>query len=59
MSDKNKEVAEAYGVLGVGGFLAKRKSFIINKDGRIVKVFGKVKPDTHSEEVLSFLKTMK
>ena len=52
LSDKGKEVAKAYGVLGIGGFLAKRVTFIIDKDGKITHIFPKVDVKQHSEEVL-------
>ena len=58
LSDNNKEVANAYGVLGVGGFLAKRVTFIINKDGTITHIFPKVDVKFHSEEVLKALKEL-
>ncbi len=58
LSDQNKEVAKAYGVLGVGGFLAKRVTFIINKDGKISHIFPKVDVKRHSEEVLKALETL-
>ena len=55
LSDRSKEVAKAYGVLGVGGFLAKRITFIINKDGKITHIFPKVDVKQHSEAVLKAL----
>ena len=55
LSDKSKEVAKAYGVLGIGGFLVKRMTFIIGKDGKITHVFPKVDVKQHSEEVLKAL----
>ena len=58
LSDHKKEVAKAYGVLGVGGFLAKRVTFIINKDGKITHVFTKVDVKQHSEEVLKALEEL-
>ena len=58
LSDQNKEVAKAYGVLGVGGFLAKRVTFIINKDGRITNIFPKVDVKQHSEEILKALENL-
>jgi peroxiredoxin Q/BCP len=58
LSDQNKEVAKAYGVLGVGGFLAKRVTFIINKEGKITHIFPKVDVKQHSEEVLKALKEL-
>ena len=58
LSDHKKEVAKAYGVLGVGGFLAKRVTFIISKDGKITHVFTKVDVKQHSEEVLKALEEL-
>src|SRR4030066_1623253 len=50
LSDHSKEAAKAYGVLGVGGFLTKRVTFITNKDGKITHIFPKVDVKHHSEE---------
>ena len=52
LSDRSKEVAKTYGVLGTGGFLTKRVTFIIDKNGRIAHIFPKVDVKKHSEEVL-------
>ena len=58
LSDHSKEAAKAYGVLGVGGFLTKRVTFIINKDGKITHIFPKVDVKHHSEEVLKALEEL-
>jgi len=58
LSDTNKEVARAYGVLGIGGFLAKRVTFIINKKGKITHIFPKVDVKQHSEKVLEALEEL-
>jgi peroxiredoxin Q/BCP len=58
LSDRSKEVARAYGVLGIGGLLAKRVTFIINKEGRITHIFTKVDVRRHSEEVLRALEEL-
>jgi peroxiredoxin Q/BCP len=58
LSDHNKEVAKAYGVLGLGGFLTKRVTFIINKNGKITRIFPKVDVTHHSEEVLKALEEL-
>jgi peroxiredoxin Q/BCP len=58
LSDKSKEVAKAYGVLGTGGFLAKRVTFIIDKNGKITHVFPKVDVKQHSEEVLKAIEEL-
>ncbi|MDD1776102.1 MAG: peroxiredoxin [Candidatus Methanomethylicus sp.] len=55
LSDNSKEVAKAYGVLGVGSLAAKRVTFIINKQGKIAYIFPKVDVKQHSEEVLKAL----
>ena len=50
-----REVAEkygAYGNKGIFGFGIKRTTVIINETGKVAKVFEKVKPQGHSEEVL-------
>lgn len=59
LSDSQKEVAKAYGVLGTGGFLAKRVTFVIDKEGKIAAVFPKVDVKHHSEEVLKVLDELK
>ncbi|MFH0748787.1 MAG: peroxiredoxin [Candidatus Bathyarchaeota archaeon] len=58
LSDNSKEVAKAYGVLGLGGLLTKRVTFIINKNGKITHIFPKVDVKHHSEEVLTALKQL-
>ncbi len=61
LSDAEKEVCGSYGVwvkksmygreyMGVA-----RTTFVIGKDGRIEKIFEKVKPEGHPDEVLEFL----
>jgi len=55
LSDNRKEVAKAYGVLGIGGLVAKRVTFIIDKDGTIARIFPKVDVKNHSEQVLQAL----
>ena len=63
LSDENHEVAEKYGVWIEKSMYGKkywgneRTTFIIGTDGRIEKIFRKVKPKTHSEQVLSAIST--
>jgi peroxiredoxin Q/BCP len=59
LSDSSKDVARAYGVLGIGGFLARRVTFIINKEGKITHVFSKVDVKQHNEEVLKALEELR
>ncbi len=59
LSDTDKEVVNLYGVWGTKKMYGKeyqgifRTTFIIDKNGNIAKIFEKVKPASHSEEVLS------
>jgi peroxiredoxin Q/BCP len=61
LSDPDHEVAELYGAWGEKKMYGKtymgtiRSTFVINEDGKIIKVFPKVKPKNHSQEVLAVL----
>lgn len=61
LSDTEKKVCEAYGVWVKKSMYGKeymgvaRTTFIIGKDGKIEKVYEKVKPEGHASEVLDFL----
>ena len=46
----------AYGNRGVFGMGTLRKTYIIDKRGKIVKIFEKIKPEEHAEKVLEYLK---
>ncbi len=58
LADEDKKVVNEYGVWGEKKFMGKvyqgtsRVSYLINPDQKIVKVYGKVKPEIHAEEVL-------
>ena len=60
LADVNKECATEYGVLGkfMMMTIAKRQSFVINPEGKIVKHYKKVDPDTHTEQVIGDLKKL-
>jgi peroxiredoxin Q/BCP len=55
LADTDKKVSEAYGSLMNMGVMkiASRHTFIINPEGKIVKVYTSVDPNKHSEEVLA------
>lgn len=61
LADTEHTVAEAYGVWKEKSMYGKkymgieRTTFLIGADGRIRKVFEKVKPAGHAEEVLAYL----
>ena len=58
LSDSDKKVAEAYGVLNNIG-LASRITFIIDKSGKIAKIIRDVDVDTHADDVLQFAVNLK
>ena len=60
VADADKTIIKAYGVSNpwLGGIIAKRTTFIIDKAGVVRKVFEGVSPATHEPEVLAALKTL-
>lgn len=58
LSDVDHQVADAYGSYGEKTFMGKnykgvlRKTFLIDEQGKIKKIFDKVKVDEHADEVL-------
>jgi len=60
LADPEGTAAEAYGVKTkfAGMTHAKRQTFIIDPDGNLAKHYEKVKPATHSEEVLADLELL-
>ena len=65
LSDPEHEVADAYGVYGQKTFMGReymgvdRATFLIGPDGKLEKVWPKVKPDGHADEVLAALREHK
>ncbi|NJO09082.1 MAG: thioredoxin-dependent thiol peroxidase [Leptolyngbyaceae cyanobacterium SL_1_1] len=61
LSDAGGQVASAYGSYGLKKFMGKeymgisRSTFIIGPDGRIEKIYRKVKPESHAAQVLEDL----
>jgi len=64
LADIHKEVVGIYGVFGEKKFMGRsymgttRTSFLIDPEGKIAKVYEKVKPLTHATEVVADLKTL-
>ncbi len=56
ISDKEKRIAKAYGVLKDTGLSTNRVTFIIDKNGKVAKIFPKVDASKHTEEVVAALK---
>ena len=63
LSDADKKMANAFGVMKEKNMYGKkvmgieRTTFIISPDGKIERVFPKVKAEGHAEEVLAALKS--
>lgn len=61
LSDPGKEAIDAYGVWKEKSMYGKkymgieRTTFLIDRNGKIKKIFPKVKVDGHADEILSFL----
>jgi peroxiredoxin Q/BCP len=62
LADEDKKLCEAFGVLKEKNMYGKttigieRTSFLINEQGGVAKIFAKVKPEGHAEEVLAAVK---
>lgn len=56
---KTVKAYDSYGSRGIFGNGTLRKTYIIGKDGKIEKIFDKVKPDSHDREIIAFLKEAK
>lgn len=54
LADNEQKFAKAYGVMGAK--FANRATFVIGKDGNIAKIYTKVAPQGHPEEVLTWAK---
>jgi peroxiredoxin Q/BCP len=61
LADEDKKIVNAYGVWGDKSFMGRvyqgtrRVTFLIGGDGRIKKIWPKVKPEEHAAEVLAAL----
>lgn len=61
LADVDRKIVEAYGVWGQKAFMGRkymgihRVTFLIGPDGRIKKIWPKVKPEEHADEVLAAL----
>lgn len=58
LADRDGAVARAYDVLGLGGFMAKRVTFIIGPDGRIARVIDDVQTGGHDAQVAAALREL-
>jgi len=51
LSDPEKVAAKAYGVLGIGGFYAKRRTFFIDSQGVIRHIDNDVGTKSHGRDI--------
>ena len=58
LSDPEKSVASAYGVLNDSGQYARRWTFYINREGKIDKIDKEVKPATSGADLVSNLEAL-
>ena len=64
LADENKTVVKQYGVWSKKTFIGRsyfgtlRTSFLINPAGKITKIYKKVKPELHADEVLRDLRIL-
>lgn len=64
LADEEKKAVNVYGVWGQKEFMGrsymgtKRTSFLINGKGKIAKIYEKVKPEEHADEVLRDLASL-
>ena len=65
LADADHKVSEAYGVWGQKNFMGReymgvdRATFIVGPDGKLARVFEKVKPAGHALEIMQALKELK
>ncbi len=58
LSDVTKATCKAYAGLNIAG-LAKRSTFIIDKNGKVSKIFRETSPEKHGQEIISALQNLK
>ncbi len=56
LSDPKKELVTKLGIKSITGS-ASRVTFILDENGKIIKIYPKVSPDRHAEEILNLVKT--
>ncbi|MCL5009716.1 MAG: peroxiredoxin [Candidatus Parvarchaeota archaeon] len=54
LSDKDKVLVDKLGIKSIVGS-AKRVTFLVDKNGSIIKIYPNVTPDGHAEEILNFI----
>jgi peroxiredoxin Q/BCP len=58
LCDPDLKLIKAVGVLSPNGKMAQRVTFVVDKDGKIARIYDKVAPKGHAEDVLKFAKEL-
>jgi len=58
ISDHDKQISKSYGVLSKDGAYAERMTFIIDREGKIAKIFTNVEITKHTHEIITALKQL-
>ncbi len=59
VADDSREITRAYDNLAIGGLVARRRTFIIDPQGRIAHVFDRVDVNNHAAEVAQVLQRLR
>jgi peroxiredoxin Q/BCP len=59
LCDTDSKLIKELGILAQGGKAAQRVTFVIDKDGKIAKIYDKVDVNKHPEDVLKFVEGQK
>lgn len=59
LCDPDLKLIQALGIQNAKGKTAQRVTFVVDKQGKIAKIYDKVTPKDHPKEVLEFVKTVK
>jgi peroxiredoxin Q/BCP len=58
LSDSDLKLIKALGIETPKGGMAQRVTFIVDREGKIAKIYDKVAPKGHADEVLKAVKEM-
>ena len=59
LADTEMKLINDLGIAAQKGKAAQRVTFVVDKDGKIAKIYTGVQPQTHPKEVVEFVKTLK
>ena len=59
LADTDSKLVKELGILNAKHSRAQRITFVVDKEGKIAKIYDKVTPKDHPAEVLEFVKSLK